>query len=59
MSIVVSPKLIQPGLYVLAIKQTSGTHIQMAYDKTGYGFLCVADDTGNPRNLKYYRILVM
>jgi citrate lyase gamma subunit len=48
MSIVVSPKLIQPGLYVLAIKQTSGAHIQMAYDKTGYGFLCVADDAGNP-----------
>jgi hypothetical protein len=48
MNVEVSPRLIQPGLYVLAIKQTSGTHIQMAYDKTGYGFLCVADDAGSP-----------
>ncbi|MBP8981845.1 MAG: choice-of-anchor D domain-containing protein [Bacteroidales bacterium] len=48
MNIGVSPRLIQPGSYVLAIKQTSGAHIQMAYDKTGYGFLCVADNAGNP-----------
>lgn len=38
MNIAVSPRIIQPGVYALVIKQTSGNSIQIAYDKTPGGF---------------------
>lgn len=48
MTIVVPPKTLQPGLYVLAIKQTTYTNIRIAYDGTSHGFMLRANSADNP-----------
>jgi len=47
-NIAVCPVVIQPGAYILAIKQTSEVDIQIAYDMADHGFYFVADDADNP-----------
>ncbi len=55
MNIAVSPKELQPGLYVLAVKQTTEKRIQMAYDKNGDGFFCIANYPHSPSAFDVFR----
>ena len=52
MNIGVSPEVLQPGIYVLAVKQTSYGSIRMAYDKKDYGYFLEANYPDNPTKFK-------
>ncbi|NLK14930.1 MAG: choice-of-anchor D domain-containing protein [Bacteroidales bacterium] len=48
MNIPVRPTVIQQGLYVLAMKQTTTTNIAIAYDNAEHGYILRANNEANP-----------